>query len=197
MMGIGERILRIRIKTGLSQKDFAEVLGVHARSVQRWEIRDAYPGGEILKEMCVKFHANINWLLTGEGEPYAKESEPDIVEEFTPYKRGGLLEVNSVRERKVEYVSQPAKESPGFKISEALAMAARVLESGTSFSGVLYVNIEHFHRAIQVQGRIDALEESQRRLEEKIAAIERERTKQSWRTLEDKKRSGQEKEKKV
>ena len=45
-----------------------------------------------------------------------------------------------------------------FKVSDALTMAARVLESGTSYAMALLLNIQHFDRAIQAETRITQLE---------------------------------------
>jgi transcriptional regulator with XRE-family HTH domain len=187
-MGIGERILKIRKDSGLSQEYFAEKLGAHGRSVQRWEAKDAYPGGEILKEMCFKFHANISWLLTGEGEPYLMKRDST---EPTAYENEEVPEHNHVNAPESEYVNRPRKDARSFKISEALAMAARVLESRTSFAAALYLNIEHFDRAIQAESRITELEESQKKLEEKMAAVESQLTKLTPTNPELKERSGE------
>lgn len=67
----------------------------------------------------------------------------------------------------------------GFKVSEALTMAARVLESRTSYALALFTNIQHFDRAIQAEARISDLERLNRdqadrltKAEARIAALE-------------------------
>ena len=44
-------LLRHRGRSGLTQRQLAERLGVHRRSVQEWEIGASYPGAERLKEL--------------------------------------------------------------------------------------------------------------------------------------------------
>jgi uncharacterized coiled-coil protein SlyX len=43
----------------------------------------------------------------------------------------------------------PCDQGQEFRISDALSMTARVLESGTSYATALYLNIQHFDRAVQ------------------------------------------------
>ena len=35
------------------------------------------PHGEHLKHICETFNVNLNWLLTGKGDPYIKEDKPN------------------------------------------------------------------------------------------------------------------------
>gem|GEM_PF-6825817 len=51
-------------------------------------------------------------------------------------------------------------------------MAVRVLESGTSYATALYLNIQHFDRAIQAEARIQLLEKGIEILGEKIEILE-------------------------
>lgn len=50
-MDIGNAIKDIRIKSLLSQSDFAQELGVSFSTVNRWENGKAYPGFKALKKM--------------------------------------------------------------------------------------------------------------------------------------------------
>jgi transcriptional regulator with XRE-family HTH domain len=67
-MSIQERLKTIRGKT--KQKDFADLLGTSQSTVQAWEAGESIPGGKYLEEILKKYSININWLLTGEGDPY-------------------------------------------------------------------------------------------------------------------------------
>jgi len=73
-MEIGERIKFIRGK--LTQKKFGNLIGADQSTVQVWEIRNSLPKGDFLQRIHEQFGVNINWLLTGMGEPYVKEG-PD------------------------------------------------------------------------------------------------------------------------
>lgn len=69
-MDIKNRIKSIR--GSLSQKDFAEKIGVHITTVQGYESGNL-PKGDILQRIHEVFNASIDWLLTGEGAPYINE----------------------------------------------------------------------------------------------------------------------------
>lgn len=56
-------------------------------------------------------------------------------------------------------------------------MAARVLESGTTYAIALYLNIEHFDRAIQAEARVTALETRVAVLENEILNLKETLTK--------------------
>ena len=74
-MEIGERIKFIR--GGLTQKKFGHLIGADQSTVQVWEIRNSLPKGNFLQRIHEQFGVNINWLLTGMGEPYVKEGPDD------------------------------------------------------------------------------------------------------------------------
>ena len=67
-VNFGERIRYIR--GSLSQEDFAAFLGVHRNTVRAWERNEIVPGEGIIKAFFMLFNANLNWLLSGKGEPY-------------------------------------------------------------------------------------------------------------------------------
>lgn len=49
----------------------------------------------------------------------------------------------------------------GWTVTDALIMASRVFESGTSYANALYLNVVHFDRAIQAEARINRMERAQ------------------------------------
>lgn len=51
-------------------------------------------------------------------------------------------------------------------------MAVRVLESGTSYATALFLNIQHFDRAIRAEMRIQQLEHNLGVLNDKIGRLE-------------------------
>lgn len=65
--GLPDRLRKIRETVGKTQKEFAEILGVHFRAIQQYESGENVPGGTFLKALT-KLGFNANWLLTGEGE---------------------------------------------------------------------------------------------------------------------------------
>jgi len=67
-MSIGNRVRYIR--DSLSQPKFAKEIGVTRNTVSGYENNNIIPSGKALLQMHEKFGININWLLSGEGEPH-------------------------------------------------------------------------------------------------------------------------------
>lgn len=70
MKTICDRIKSIRGE--LTQKEFAKKLGVSLGAVQYWEANEQIPKGDILLKFRNHFNIDLNWLLTGQGEPFAE-----------------------------------------------------------------------------------------------------------------------------
>ena len=71
-MRIGNRVRYIR--DSLSQPKFAKEIGVTRNTVSGYENNNIIPSGKALLQMHKKFGININWLLSGEGEPHINRS---------------------------------------------------------------------------------------------------------------------------
>ena len=68
--GIGLRVAEVRGK--LSQVAFSERLGVHKNTVGATERGQTMPGGELLQALYRVFGVSPTWVLTGEGDKYAR-----------------------------------------------------------------------------------------------------------------------------
>lgn len=60
---IGKFILNLRKKNNLTQKEFADKLGVTYQAVSKWETGKNIPDISILKDISKKFNVDINELL--------------------------------------------------------------------------------------------------------------------------------------
>jgi transcriptional regulator with XRE-family HTH domain len=72
-MTFAERLKQVRGK--LEREEFAAKIGKTARTVQRWELENGYPNGKELLKIAEEFNVDMNWLLTGQGEPYIQPME--------------------------------------------------------------------------------------------------------------------------
>lgn len=95
---LNERIKTVRKNLGLSQKDFAEKIGISQRSVSWGE----QPGNNVpditIKALCMAFRVNEDWLRNGNGEMLLDFTE----DEFT--KAANMLSKDAfVRSLIVEY----------------------------------------------------------------------------------------------
>jgi len=67
-MSIAEHIKLIRGE--LSQSQFGKKIGASYRTVQSWETGESFPGSTFLNAIRRNFDVNIDWLLSGDGDPY-------------------------------------------------------------------------------------------------------------------------------
>lgn len=67
-MNLPERLKQVRMKTGLSQKEFAEKIDVNLSNYSSYErgVRRIYP--ETLVKINNFLNVNLHWLITGEGK---------------------------------------------------------------------------------------------------------------------------------
>jgi transcriptional regulator with XRE-family HTH domain len=74
---IGERIRYIR--GPLTMPEFGKEIDANRNTVANWESNRGLPMCEYLLQMHNKFNVNINWLLTGKGEPYLREIDNKVL----------------------------------------------------------------------------------------------------------------------
>lgn len=74
--GIGTRLREARGQ--MTQSEFSARLGVHRKTVERWESGDRIPDGESLLSLKREFGIDPGWLLTGIGDrPTTDTLSPD------------------------------------------------------------------------------------------------------------------------
>jgi len=74
---IGKRLRWVRKNLRLSQRELADKLGFAQRTISSWEKGEREIPIRALSVLKEQFNININWLLTGEGEPFLQpQREP-------------------------------------------------------------------------------------------------------------------------
>lgn len=76
-----ERIRNLRESKGLSQKNFSEILGITARSLQNYEQGEREMPSSVIKTLYEKFRVNPVWLLTGQGTMYYPVEQSPMTDE--------------------------------------------------------------------------------------------------------------------
>lgn len=71
----GTRLKEIRKEKNLTQKQLAAILATSSGYISEIESGKKMPGGEFFLMLKRKLNININWLLTGEGDPYNDENQ--------------------------------------------------------------------------------------------------------------------------
>ena len=139
-----ERMKWLRKQRGFKTKEQAAFsIGVSYGTYQRWEYA-GLPGRKNIRKIADFYGCSESWLNEGVGEPF-----PD---KQTGYKEVILPERQINIEGPGEYREKP------FKISEDLAMAARILESSSSYAIALHLNIRSFDEALTDKERLTRLE---------------------------------------
>jgi transcriptional regulator with XRE-family HTH domain len=80
---LADRFRSIRTKTGLSQKDFAETLGVSQSAIAEIERGSREPSRNIMVALAGTYHISLDWLLLGAElshmtSPISKEEDKDV-----------------------------------------------------------------------------------------------------------------------
>jgi len=83
---VANRLKFIIGQLGLNLTDFSRKTGIPYPTMQDYIAGKRMPGGENLQKISMQLNVNINWLLTGEGEPFLnKHKEPTLNEEKPNY----------------------------------------------------------------------------------------------------------------
>ena len=113
------------------------------------------PNGENLVRIRDTFGVNINWLLTGQGEPYSTDEPGKVAEPAHLY---------GLPEDRIEGDGLPDAEQA--ELEGILDLAKQVLTSSNrQAADALERNIRYFAHAIKVEGRLSDLEEKVKGLE--------------------------------
>lgn len=71
---MNDRIKKVRKETGLTQKQFAERLGIKQNTVASYEMGRIGISDAVINSICREFNINKEWLLTETGEMKIKKS---------------------------------------------------------------------------------------------------------------------------
>lgn len=70
-----ERLREVRKALGLNQTEFAKSLGINQSSYSLIEVGRISMADRYIKTICALYGIDEEWLLTGKGEMFAKESD--------------------------------------------------------------------------------------------------------------------------
>jgi transcriptional regulator with XRE-family HTH domain len=106
--GMGERIAQIRGE--LTQKQFADRLGINPKTVQRWEAGSVVPDGPALLSLLREFGADPAWVLMGRGSaPPLTARESALIQNY----RATTEEGRRALEAAGAALSKPAQRAVG------------------------------------------------------------------------------------
>lgn len=149
----------VKQKRNLTDQALGELLGSDKNTIAAYRRGEGLIKGSVLEGLVSKFGFSSVWLLEGEGEPCADLRE-------APEAGGAGSEPRDlvhIAELPRTYGKEKAS---GFRISEDLTSAAKILESGTPYATALHLGIQSFYRALEAEKRISRLEASQKVFEQ-------------------------------
>lgn len=93
---MNNRIRELRKTLGLSQKDFAQKIGLKQNAISYMEKNGATVTEQNIKTICSQFSVNENWLRTGSGKIFLESEKKqkeffDIFDELSPILQDYLI----------------------------------------------------------------------------------------------------------
>jgi len=77
-----DRIKKIRKELDLTQQKFADKLGVQRNTIAMYEMGRTLPSDTIMRSICREFNVNEDWLRTGQGEMFIKQTRDEQIASF-------------------------------------------------------------------------------------------------------------------
>jgi len=86
-MTVNERLALVRKALKMTQREFAEKISVATGFIAAMETGDRKVNPRIMKLVSSIFNINLQWLETGDGEMFYTDTEKEIEEIISLYKR--------------------------------------------------------------------------------------------------------------
>ena len=77
-----DRIKKIRKELDLTQQKFADKLGVQRNTIAMYEMGRTLTSDAIMRSICREFNVNEDWLRTGQGEMFIKQTRDEQIASF-------------------------------------------------------------------------------------------------------------------
>ena len=103
---IGQKIKELRKKADMTQDRLAEMLGVTAQAVSKWEVGSASPDLSLIAPLCRVFGVTADELLgiAHEKDPRETEAEEELDRLMKTPGKDGKIDIRSLREKSAEAV---------------------------------------------------------------------------------------------
>lgn len=79
---IGTRVKKVRLRKGISQEQFGEIIGIKKAAVSKIENGENSLSKGNLLAICRQFNVNKEWLINGNGEMFTPKSKEDEIRNF-------------------------------------------------------------------------------------------------------------------
>ena len=143
----------------LSNDKLAQEMGVNVGTVNNYRTMRTDPRITFIEKFCKLYGFNYRWFMFGEEEPFpgAREKYPEIC--GTRFLQAYHVPGSSSDEIVPKGYKEGEDEMRGTRLSDDIALAARILESRTPYATALRLNIQAFGRAMSAEQRISQVEQ--------------------------------------
>ena len=97
---MNERLKKLRKTLDLTQQEFANKIGIARGNIGAHEVGKNAPSDAVISLICKQFNVDENWLRTGEGEMFIKQTRDEQIASFI-----GTIQSNEDDSFKKRFVS--------------------------------------------------------------------------------------------
>lgn len=76
---MNERLKKLRKTLDLTQQEFANKIGIARGNIGAYEVGKNAPSDAVISLICKQFNVDENWLRTGEGEMFIKQTRDEQI----------------------------------------------------------------------------------------------------------------------
>ena len=97
---MNESLKKLRKTLDLTQQEFANKIGIARGNIGAYEVGKNAPSDAVISLICKQFNVDENWLRTGEGEMFIKQTRDEQIASFI-----GTIQSNEDDSFKKRFVS--------------------------------------------------------------------------------------------
>ena len=97
---MNERLKKLRKTLDLTQQEFANKIGIARGNIGAYEVGKNAPSDAVISLICKQFNVDENWLRTGAGEMFIKQTRDEQIDSFI-----GTIQSNEDDSFKKRFVS--------------------------------------------------------------------------------------------
>ncbi len=86
-MNLGENLLELRKRKGLSQEEVAEKLNVSRQTVSKWETNQSQPDFDKIRPLCALYDISANDLIMEDNEDRSYNTDSGIIKQDDGFRR--------------------------------------------------------------------------------------------------------------
>lgn len=130
MSSLGERLRKLRKKTGKTQKEFGQIFGLSESAIGMYERNQRKPDYETLQRFASYLNTNVNYLLYGENEynPLPKDDKLSEKDERDIAKRMEKIKEDLTTNGGLSFYGEPLSEEAKESLLEAVEYAVRTAQ---------------------------------------------------------------------